>query len=229
MKLFRSVLFFLATLLMYLGWPCLGWGLSGLGSFFSSAPRLGYAIVVLLFSVAVALQAFSGVEGIRGKSGQAEKLVARQTLVRYFLELSLYIALFFIPFFDRRAIGVFEEAIVLRWLGVGLSMIGYGLVFWSGVALGRQYSADVTIQEAHQLITGNIYHFIRHPRYLGIIALSLGISCTFRCWIGLLATALFVGMLLYRIKDEEAAMHKEFGVAWEDYCTRSWRLIPYVY
>jgi protein-S-isoprenylcysteine O-methyltransferase Ste14 len=227
--LFRSILFFLATLLVYLGWPILGWGLGGFRTFFFSAPRLGYAMVVLLFSLAVGVQAFSGVEGIRGKSGQAEKLVLRQTIVRYILELSLYLALFFIPFFDRRGIGVFEEGIGLRWLGVGLSMLGYGLIFWSGVALGRQYSADVTIQEGHQLITRSIYRFIRHPRYLGIIALSFGISCTFRCWIGLLATVFFTGMLLFRINDEEGAMHKEFGVIWEEYCTRSWKLIPHVF
>jgi protein-S-isoprenylcysteine O-methyltransferase Ste14 len=97
------------------------------------------------------------------------------------------------------------------------------------MALGRQYSADVTIQEDHHLITNSIYHFIRHPRYLGVIALSIGVSCIFRSWIGLITSVLFLIILLYRIKDEETLMHKEFGGEWEAYCKRSWRLIPYIF
>jgi len=141
----------------------------------------------------------------------------------------MYIALFIIPFFDRRGIGVFNNGSLIRWLGVVLSALGFTLVFWSGVSLGRQYSADVTIQKEHHLITSGVYRFIRHPRYLGVIALSIGISCIFRSWIGLVASVIFVATLIYRIYDEEAAMQKEFGIDWEAYCKNSWRLIPYIY
>ncbi len=229
MKLARSVVFFIATLLMYLGWPLLGWELAGGGSFFALPARIGYGLVMLLFALAVGIQAFQGVEGIRGKSGEKQKLVLRQTVVRYVLELSLYVALFFIPFFDQRSVAVFEAGEPLRWLGDILCLLGYGLIYWSGVALGRQYSADVTIQEGHRLITGSIYRAIRHPRYLGIMALALGISLTFRSWIGLVASIFFLALLLYRIRDEEATMLKEFGAEWMAYCKRSWRLVPYLY
>ena len=229
MKLLRAILFLIATLVIYLGWSLLGWGLSGLGDYFSSAPRTGYAIVVLVFGFAIGIQAYSSIEGIRGKKGAAGKLVSRQTVVRYVLELSLYLALFFIPFFDRHAIGVYKASDLLRWLGVISCLLGYGLIYWSGVALGRQYSADVTIQVNHHLITDSIYRYIRHPRYLGILALSIGISLAFRSWIGLLATLFFLALLLYRIKDEEATMQQEFGTEWDAYCQCTWRLIPYLY
>lgn len=229
MKLLRAILFLIATLLMYLGWPLVGWGLGGIPQFFSLPARSGYAWVVALFSIAVGVQAYSTVEGIRGKKGAEGKLITRQTIVRYVLELSLYIAMFFVPLFDQQAIGVFNPGNIPRWIGVALCLLGYGLIYWSGVALGRQYSADVTIQENHQLITNSIYRTIRHPRYLGIIALSIGISFVFRSWIGLLATIFFLALLLYRIKDEESVMHQEFGTEWEAYCKRSWRLIPYLY
>jgi protein-S-isoprenylcysteine O-methyltransferase Ste14 len=228
MQFLRSVLFFIATLLIYLGVALLGWGLGDMAGFFSSAPRVGYAIVVGLFSLAVCIQAYGSTEGIRGQKGKAGKLIFRQTLVRYVLELSLYLALFFNPFFDRHGIVVFDGS-AIRWLGNGFSVLGYGLIFWSGVSLGRQYSADVTIQEGHHLITSSIYRYVRHPRYLGIIALSIGVSCIFRSWIGLIASLFFLVILLYRIKDEEMLMHKEFGGEWEAYCKHSWRLIPYLY
>jgi protein-S-isoprenylcysteine O-methyltransferase Ste14 len=229
MKFLRAVLFFIATGLLYLGVPLLGWGLGDLSGYFSNNPRLGYAVVVGLFSLAVGVQAYGSTEGIRGGKGEEGKLVFRQRILRIVLELSLYIALFFIPFFDRHGIGVFSEESLARWVGVVLSALGFSLVFWSGVALGRQYSADVTIQKDHHLITSGVYRFIRHPRYLGVIALSVGMSCTFRSWIGLIVSVFFIAALIYRISDEEATMHKEFGNNWEAYCTHSWRLIPYIY
>lgn len=229
MKFLRAILFFVATGLLYFGVTLLGWGLDDLRRYFSNIPRLGYALVIGLFSLAVGIQAFSSTEGIRGRKGEEGKLVFRQRIVRIVLELSLYIALFFIPFFDRRGIGVLSEGNFVRWLGVVLSALGFFLVFWSGLALGRQYSADVTIQKEHQLITSGVYRLIRHPRYLGVIALSIGVSCTFRSYIGLAASVFFLAMLIFRIRDEEVAMHKEFGVEWEDYCIHSWRLLPYIY
>ena len=229
MKLLRTAIFFVATCLLYLGVPLLGWGLGNLAGYFSSAARTGYAVVVGLFSLAVGLQAFSSTEGIRGGKGEEGKLVSRQRIVRIVLVLSLYAALFFIPFFDRRGIGVMGSEDLVRWAGVALSAIGFGLVFLSGLALGRQYSADVTIQKEHQLITSGIYRLIRHPRYLGVIALSIGVSCIFRSWIGLAASIIFFAILLFRIRDEEDTLANEFGEAWDKYCLNSWRLIPYLY
>jgi protein-S-isoprenylcysteine O-methyltransferase Ste14 len=79
------------------------------------------------------------------------------------------------------------------------------------------------------LITGSIYRFIRHPRYLGVMVLSVGISCVFRSWIGLVASVVFLAVILFRIREEEAVMHQEFDTEWEAYCKCSWRLIPYLF
>jgi protein-S-isoprenylcysteine O-methyltransferase Ste14 len=229
MKFLRLILFFITTLLIYLGVALLGWGFDDFGGFFTSIPRLGYALLVGLFSLAVGVQAYSSTQGIRGGKGEPSKFVFRQRIVRIALVLSLYIALFFIPFFDRHAKFVLNEGGFWRWLGVALAALGFALVYGSGVALGKQYSPDVTIQAGHQLVRNGIYRYLRHPRYLGVIALSIGVSCLFRSWIGLVASVLFLGLLLYRIRDEETLMHEEFGGAWEAYCSRSWRLLPYIY
>jgi len=229
MRLLCSILFFMATLLIYLGVSLLGWGLGDLGGFFSSTPRLGYAIVVGLFSLEVGIQACPSTAGIRGGKGEESKFVFRQKIVCIVLVLALYGALFLIPFLDRRGIGVFSDGSFVRWVGVGLSALGFVLVYVSGVVLGKQYSADVTIQAGHHLITNNIYRSIRHPRYLGVIIFSIGVSCVFRSWIVLLSSVFLLGIILYRIIDEEILIHKEFGTDREAYCKRSWRLAPYIY
>jgi len=229
MNFVRAFLFFVATMLLYLGVPLIGWGLMDLQGFFSDPPRLGYALVVGCFSLAVGIQAYGSTLGIRGSKGEQGKFVFRQHVVRILLIFILYVALIFIPYSDRHNIGVILVLADLRWLGVALSFLGFSLIFLSGLALGRQYSQDVTIQKDHQLVIGGVYRFIRHPRYIGIILLAIGFSLGFRSWIGLITSGICTLVLLYRIGDEELTMHKEFGQQWESYCQRSWRLIPYVY
>jgi protein-S-isoprenylcysteine O-methyltransferase Ste14 len=229
MKILRGFGFMIATLLLYLGVPLLGWGLGNLPGYFSSSQRTAYAVVVTLFGLAVGYQAIDTPEGIRGGKGQPGKLVSRQSAVRFAVIIFLYVALFFLPFADRRSIGVMPGVPAWQWVGLILTALGFGLVFWSGFALGRQYSPEVTIQEDHKLITGSIYRYIRHPRYLGVLLLAPGMSLLFRSWIGLVFSLFLTGLLLFRIRDEETLMHIEFGQEWDVYCQRSWRLIPFLF
>jgi protein-S-isoprenylcysteine O-methyltransferase Ste14 len=103
------------------------------------------------------------------------------------------------------------------------------IIFWSGVTLGKMYSAEVTIQDNHELITSDLYQYVRHPRYLGALMLSLGLPLLFRSWIGLTFFIPFLFIIVLRIRDEEAVLLLEFGYDWEQYCKKTWRLIPFVY
>jgi protein-S-isoprenylcysteine O-methyltransferase Ste14 len=229
MNYLRAFVYFLSTLAMYLGVSLLAWGIDDLQSFFSIAPRSVYAAVVLAFSLAIGYQAINAPEGISGSKGEKSKLVRRQTLVGLVMVACVFGLLVFLPLADRRSIGVMVDGEAIRWAGCVLCCLGYALVFWSGLALGKQYSAEVTIQKDHQLITTGLYHTIRHPRYLGLISLGIGTACVFHSWIGLGTSILLLGVLWLRIKDEEALLHREFGAAWEVYCQHSWRLIPFLY
>ena len=229
MKLLRGLGFFVSTLLLYLGLPLVGWGLDDLPGFFSLRQRLDYALLVAALGLAVGYQAIESPEGIRGSRGQEGKLVARQHVIRIAVELLLAGGLIFAAFADRRGIGVMPELRAARVAGLGLFGVGCGLVFWSGVALGRLYSPDVTLQQDHHLVTGGPYRLVRHPRYLGAILLGFGLALVFRSWIGLILACTFVALILARVRDEEALMHREFGPEWEAYCEHSWRLIPFAY
>jgi protein-S-isoprenylcysteine O-methyltransferase Ste14 len=225
----RFIQFFLGTLVIYLVPPLLGWGLDDLSGFISLAPRAAYALLIVMLGLVAGYQAIGAPEGLRGGRGIEGKLVRRQRIVKVVVILLMYVALIFLPFADRRNIGVMDVAEALRWAGLSAAGLGFALIFWSGIALGRFYSADVTIQKDHRLITAGLYRYIRHPRYLGTLLVASGLSFLFRSWIGLAASALFLGVLLFRINDEETMMHAEFGSDWEAYCQRSWRMIPYLY
>ena len=155
--------------------------------------------------------------------------MTRQTLVKFVVILAMYGGLFFLPFADRRDLGVWVGGEVLRWMGLLGVGLGLGLVLWSGIALGRFYSPDVTLQKDHRLITTGLYGVLRHPRYLGVLLATPGLALLFRSWVGLAAFIPVLGIILFRIHDEEALLHQTFGMEWETYCQRSWRLLPYIY
>jgi protein-S-isoprenylcysteine O-methyltransferase Ste14 len=228
MKYLRAVIFCFSTILTYLGISLVGWGVDDLAGFFSQAQRAGYMLVVILFGLAIGFQAIDAPEGISGSKGQDNKRVKRQTILGSFMTLSFFVLLFLLPMADRHDFGTIPQNPLVRWLGLVLCGVGYSLIFWSGLALGRMYSADVTIQKDHQLITTGPYHYIRHPRYLGLILAGLGIAGLFRSWLGLVILLPLVAILLLRIMDEERLMQQEFGAAWQTYCARTWRLIPFI-
>lgn len=230
MKIGRSILSFLFTLAIYLVLPLIGWGLDDLPGFFSFPQFVGYSISIAAFGLLAGylIQRPGGMGNATGK-GQEDKFNPRQRIVRFLVTGMLFGALVFVPFADRRGIGVLVHNDLMRWLGLALEITGMGLIFWSGIALGRLYSPEVTLQQDHHLVTYGPYRLIRHPRYLGGMIQGIGLSLLFRSWIGLLLTMIFIVIVMFRIKDEEAMMSKEFGQEWQVYCQKSWRLIPWVF
>jgi len=229
MKYLRAFGSFLWTVILYAGLPVLGWGFDDIEGFFAQPQRLMYAVSIAGFGAVAACQMILLPQSFQGGMGKTEKFVPRQRIVRIAVTLLLFIGLVLIPFTDRRDLLVMADSPILRWSGLLLATLGLGLIFWSGLTLGRFYSQEVTLQEDHRLITYGAYRLVRHPRYLGIFIMGTGQSLLFRSWIGLALTVLAMAVVLFRIHDEEALMRKEFGAEWEAYCRKSNKLIPYIW
>ncbi len=227
MKYLKGFGSFLWTVILYAGLPLLGWGLDDPAGFFASPQRTGYALSIAGFGLVAACQMILLPESFHGGKGQTEKFVPRQRIVRAAVTLLLFIGLVLIPFTDRRGLLAMTENPALRWTGLLLAVLGLGLIFWSGLALGRFYSQEVTLQEGHRLITRGPYKIVRHPRYLGIFIMGVGQSLLFHSWIGIGLTMLAMVFVFFRIHDEEILMHKEFGAEWEAYCRKTRKLMPY--
>lgn len=143
MKSLRTIQFFVGMPLIYLAPPLLGWGIDDLAGFFSLYPRLGYAVLVAILGLVAGYQAMEGLEGLKGGRGKADKLVRRQSVVKVVIIFLMVVFLAVVPFADRRGIGVMFEGAAMRWPGLVLAGLGFALIFWSGLALGRFYGADV--------------------------------------------------------------------------------------
>jgi protein-S-isoprenylcysteine O-methyltransferase Ste14 len=229
MKILRALYVFIFILSIYLGINLVGWGLSDLSGFSANPARLGYAGVVIGFALLCGIQSYHSLAGIQDGREETGQRIKRQSLIGGILVFILFIGLALIPFSSKRSWLIFPDSTWLSWAGVVFCGIGYCLVFWSGLALGRQYSAEVTLQKDHQLITKGPYQLIRHPRYLGLLLTSFGFSLIFHSWLGFLISAIAKTLILSRIHDEEYLLHEHFGKEWEVYYQKSWRLIPLIY
>jgi protein-S-isoprenylcysteine O-methyltransferase Ste14 len=218
----HGIVHILMTLVVYFGLPLLGWGLDDLAGFFAVPARAGFAISVGLSAL---LAAYQGMV-IPEERGQAGKRVTRQTVFLLIFEILGMALLFWLGYSDRREIATLPADPPWRWVGLTLAILGGGIMFISAMNLGRQYSPEVTIQEGHRLVTHGLYRFIRHPRYLGLFILLLGFGLIFRSWAGAATSVAALAALIWRIKDEEKMMAREFGLEWEKYSRHTWRLLP---
>jgi len=221
----RIAITFLMGALIFIGLPLLGWGYGDFSGFIENPARLGYLVAVIVLNAIAAIR----IPEIGKTRAPAKKTVDRQHLMVVFMQVVSVAIVLIGAFGDRRSIATFEEATVLRWIGLCLYIIGFWLMHTAELHLGRHFTVEVSVQEGHTLVTDGPYRKIRHPRYLGIIGFALGLSLLFRSWLALVLAATVIPVVLWRIRDEEALLHEEFGKEWEEYVARTWRLIPGIF
>jgi len=114
-----------------------------------------------------------------------------------------------------------------RWTGVGIALVGFALLQWAQVTLGKSWSDTPRMMKQQILITSGPYRSIRHPIYtafLLILGSTLFISSNWLiglCWLGM--TLLEV---ISRISFEESIMLEYFGDQYHEYMKKTGRLLP---
>lgn len=211
-------------LLIFVGLPLVAWGVTDVGGFMSDPARRAYAVLAVLATVASAalVPPPSRSQGVEGK------LVRRQRVAVLLLQVAGLAIVVLAPWSDRREVLVLASP-VLRPVGLVLFVVGQVVMSWGQLALDAQFSLEVTVQRNHRLVTHGLYRYLRHPRYLGILLFTLGIALTYRSWLAVALVAVEGLVLLWRIRDEEALLQREFGAEWEAYARGSWRLLPFLY
>jgi len=115
----------------------------------------------------------------------------------------------------------------LRWTGVGVALLGFALLQWAQVTLGKSWSDTPRMMKEQTLITSGPYRSIRHPIYTAFILIlgsTLFISANWLiglCWAGMTVLE-----IVSRISFEESLMVEYFGDQYRDYMKKTGRLIP---
>jgi protein-S-isoprenylcysteine O-methyltransferase Ste14 len=113
------------------------------------------------------------------------------------------------------------------YLGCFFIAFGVSIRLLAVITLRRQFTTTVSIMKSHTIIETGIYRRIRHPAYLGYLASLLGIGLILGNWAGLLALVVLPLLgVLYRIHVEERVLLDHFGPAYQEYASRTKRLLP---
>ena len=191
-----------------------------------SSPAIEFKILVFSLSTLWGLWETRG--GMRDRHISAGTKSDRGSFLGLYLAISVgNLAATFLSF---KGVAPLSHHWTFAFVGLTL-MVGAFLFRWRSMrVLARYFTHRLTIQEDHRLITSGPYRWIRHPSYLGILLLMLGIGLALTdAWSIAIATLPVLAAVSYRIALEERALVDHFGEEYARYCTRTRRLIPFVW
>jgi protein-S-isoprenylcysteine O-methyltransferase Ste14 len=114
----------------------------------------------------------------------------------------------------------------LRWIGVGVCVLGAALMLWTMRRLGKNLTDTVVTRREHTLVTRGPYRWVRHPFYDAAAILVTGIAMLAANWF-ILATGVFaIGVLVVRTRIEEEKLLARFGDPYRAYVARTGRFLP---
>ena len=208
----------IVSIVIQFGLAIAGWG--GWHAFFAH-PALRALAWVTVGLAALAIPSGGGIS-----SGEKEDRSNRWVLAAISV-IALMMA-YFSAYTDRVGFWTLDGD-RLRWIGVVLCAAGGVLRIMPVYVLKNRFSGLVAIQAGHRLETRGVYSTIRNPSYLGLLISSLGWVLAFRSVVGVILTAALLVPLVARIRAEERLLHEHFGPEYEEYCARTWRLLPGIY
>lgn len=120
----------------------------------------------------------------------------------------------------------FNFGLAVSWVGALLTVLGVAFAIWGRYDLGRDWG--IHPKEDHKLVTSGAYAYVRHPIYAGAMLALFGSALTG----SIVALVLFIISILFclrRIKNEERTMLDLFPEQYQNYQTRTKRVIPFVW
>jgi len=133
-----------------------------------------------------------------------------------------------LTFFD--SLGLNLAASTQFFFGAILFISGLALRWWAILTLKEHFTVKISILQNHQLVESGPFKILRHPSYTGLLVYYLGLGISIGNWFSIIC--LMLGNLitiLNRIPKEESTLESHFGVAYQAYKRRTWRLIPWLY
>ncbi|WP_159474708.1 isoprenylcysteine carboxylmethyltransferase family protein [Dyadobacter sp. 3J3] len=120
--------------------------------------------------------------------------------------------------------------IIIRYIGLGIIVLGIVLRIAAVLSLGKFFTVDVTIREDHKLKKDGVYKYLRHPSYFASLLSFIGFGLSINSWPGLILIVIAVmAVFIFRIKIEEKILIGQFGDEYVDYKKNTKGIIPFIY
>ena len=152
----------------------------------------------------------------------AETRPAQKALIA--LAFAGAIALVVVSVLDYR----FGWSFVPAWVSVlGDVLVAGGLMIDLLVFRENSYGAStIETMEGQKVISSGPYALVRHPMYVGVLVMVVGVPLALGSWWGLAFLLLNVPILILRILDEETMLRQELDGYTEYTRTVRYRLVP---
>jgi protein-S-isoprenylcysteine O-methyltransferase Ste14 len=158
--------------------------------------------------------------GPRAETRPAQKIIITAAFVDIFVMMAF-------SAFDRR-MGWSTEPVWVSLLGNVLVAAGLGIAMVV-IAQNGYAASTVRVETGQQLVSSGVYSFIRHPMYVGNLAMMFGIPLALGSYWGLLFVIPSVAVIVFRILDEEKLLTEELA-GYREYAQRvRYRLMPNVW
>ncbi len=119
---------------------------------------------------------------------------------------------------------------ILELVGLVLYVIGFLLMVWALITLGRNYQlGGSTPRSADKLVVAGPYRLIRHPMYTAALVIALGLACLVQSLAFFAVFCIYLVLILALVPTEEDALRTAYGEQYGVYRQRTRKLIPFVY
>ena len=122
------------------------------------------------------------------------------------------------------------DAVPVPWVLIADAVVflGYMLVLW--VFKENSYaSRTIQVAEGQKVISTGPYAIVRHPMYLGVLAMYLATPIALGSWWAAPVFALNIPLIVWRIRAEERRLSQDLP-GYREYCQkRPYRLLPHIW
>ena len=113
----------------------------------------------------------------------------------------------------------------LSIVGTVMLAIGLALLFAGFMGLGKSLTANpVPIQDG-VLVTKGIYSIVRHPIYVGLLGITLGLVVSSGVWAQIIVWIALAVLLVYKMRWEEVLLTAKYK-GYAEYMTKVPAMIP---
>lgn len=120
------------------------------------------------------------------------------------------------------------EIPVLRIVSIALVVSGIFIVVIALITFRQKVTPNPIPLDTAALRTNGIYGLIRHPMYLSVILLLIGLTLYERAYYSFFLNIIVVVFLAYKIKFEEKQLEQHFP-KYKSYQAKTKKLLPFIY
>jgi protein-S-isoprenylcysteine O-methyltransferase Ste14 len=162
----------------------------------------------------------------RVKAGPVAEKERSQKIIQ-FLATIAFIMIFVVSALDHR----FSWSMVPRFVvAAGDIFVALGLLFVFFVFRENSFaSATIEVGNEQTLVSTGPYAFVRHPMYFGALVMLTGTPLALGSWWGLLTVIPIMGVIIWRLLDEEVFLEKNLQ-GYTTYRNKvKYRLLPFIW